>query len=74
MKCSYIPAGRGHDSVAIHVVWCDKRSHELVALFHLNLMVTGVSVKKSLGFASCSGINDLIGSRQKVGNLWTCLI
>ena len=35
-----------HSHVAVHAEWCDKRSRELVGLFHLDLMVTGVRIKE----------------------------
>ena len=67
VRGAHIPQAKGHGSVAIHVIWCDKRSRELVGLFHLNLMVIGVNIKKGQGFTSCSGIDGLIDPRQRLG-------
>jgi hypothetical protein len=52
-----------HGSVAIHVVRSDKRSRKLVELFHLDLVITKVSVEERQSFTSCTGINDLIDPR-----------
>jgi hypothetical protein len=29
----------GHGCVTVHALWSDERSHELIELFHLDLMV-----------------------------------
>ena len=43
---SSVSEAEGHRIVAVHAERCDKRSRELVGLFHLDLVVTGVSIKK----------------------------
>ena len=35
-----------HGQVAVHAEWGDERSRELVGLFHLDLMVTGIRIKE----------------------------
>ena len=35
-----------HSHIAVHAEWCDERSRELVGLFHLDLMVTGIRIKE----------------------------
>ena len=35
-----------HSSIAVHAEWGDERSRELVGLFHLDLMVTGIRIKE----------------------------
>jgi hypothetical protein len=49
----------GHGSVVVHVVRGDKRSRELVRLFHLDLVITEVGVKEEhQGRAPDSGRNS----------------
>ena len=43
---SGVSEAKGHRNAAVHAERCDKRSRELVALFHFDLVVTGVSIKK----------------------------
>ena len=43
---SSVSEAKGHRNVAVHAERRDKRSRELVGLFDLNLVVTGVSIKK----------------------------
>ena len=43
---SGVSEAKGHRDVAVHAEGCDKRSHELVGLFYLDLMVTVVNIKK----------------------------
>ena len=43
---SGISEAKRHRDVAVHAEMCDKRSCELVGLFHLNLVVTRVCIKK----------------------------
>ena len=35
-----------HGYIAVDAKWGDERSRELVGLFHLDLMVTGISIKE----------------------------
>jgi hypothetical protein len=35
-----IPQAKWHSSITIHAKRCDERSHELVGLFHLDLVIT----------------------------------
>ena len=45
--CSFdVSKAKGHRDVAVHVERGDKRSRELVGLFHLYLMVARVSIKE----------------------------
>ena len=39
---SGVSEAKGHRDIAVHAERCDKRSRELVGLFHLDLVVTGV--------------------------------
>ena len=41
-----ISEAKWHSHIAIHAEWGDERSHELVRLFHLDLMVTGIRIKE----------------------------
>ena len=43
---SGVSEAKWHRDIAVHAEGCDKKSHELVGLFHLDLMVTGISIKK----------------------------
>ena len=43
---SGVSEAKGHRNVAVHAERRDERSRELVGLFHLDLVVTGVSIKK----------------------------
>jgi hypothetical protein len=41
-----VPQPKGHGSIAIHTIRGDKRSHELVKLFHPDLVITGIGIKE----------------------------
>jgi hypothetical protein len=69
-----IPQTEGHGSVAIHAIRVGERSHELVGLFHHDLVIVGVGFKEGHGFASRCRIIDLVNPRQRIGNFWTCFI
>ena len=43
---SGVSKAKWHRDIVVHAEGCDKRSCELVRLFHLYLVVTGVSIKK----------------------------
>ena len=43
---SGISEAKGHRDIAVHAKRCDKRGRELVGLFHFDLMVTGIHIKK----------------------------
>ena len=43
---SGVSEAKGHRNVTVHAERCDKRSRELVGLFHLDLVVTGIGIKK----------------------------
>ena len=43
---SSVSKAKGHRDVAVHAKRGDERSRELVGLFHLDLVVTGVCIKK----------------------------
>ena len=58
----YVSEAERHSHVAVHAEWGDERSPKLVGLFHLDLMVTRIRIKERQGFASRSGVNDLIDS------------
>jgi hypothetical protein len=45
-----------------------KEVSELVGLFRPDLVISGVGIEEGHGFASHSGINDLVNMRQRVGN------
>jgi hypothetical protein len=38
--CTCIPQAKWHGSITVHAKRCDKRSRELVGLFHLDLVIT----------------------------------
>ena len=42
---SSVSEAEGHHNVAVHAERRDKRSRELVGLFHLDLVVTGVGIR-----------------------------
>ena len=42
----YVSETEWHGHVAVHAVRGDERSRELVGLFHLDLMVTGIRIKE----------------------------
>ena len=47
LVCSFgVSKAKGHRNVAVHAERSDKRSRELVGLFHLDLAVTGICIKK----------------------------
>ena len=46
---SGVSKAKGHHDVAVHAEKGNKRSHELVGLFHFDLMITGVCIKKGKG-------------------------
>src|SRR6185436_2323299 len=71
---SSVSEAEGHRNVAIHAERCDKRSRELVGLFHLHLVVTGVSIKKGQKFTPRSRIYNLINPWQSKRNLRTCFV
>ena len=52
----------------------DERSHELVGLFHGDLMVPGVRIKEAEGFAPRGRVNYLIYAWQRKQILRACLI
>src|SRR6185503_17717209 len=62
---SGVSESKGHHDVAVHVERCDKRGRELVGLFHLDLVVTGISIKKGQKFTTRCRIYDLINARQR---------
>ena len=64
---SGVSEAKGHRDVAVHAERRDKRSRELIGLFHLNLVVTRVGVKKGQKFTSRSRINNLINTWQRKG-------
>ena len=41
-----VSEAKGHRNVAVHAEGCDKKSRELVGLFHLDLVVTGIRIEK----------------------------
>jgi hypothetical protein len=41
-----IPQPEGHGSITIHTMWGDERGHELVGLFHSDLMIIEVGIKE----------------------------
>ena len=43
---SGVSEAKGHRDVAVHDERCDKRGRELVGPFHLDLVVTGISIEK----------------------------
>ena len=43
---SGVSEAKGHRDVAVHAERCDKRGRKLVGLFHLELVVTRISIKK----------------------------
>ena len=43
---SSVSEAEGHRNVVVHAKRCDKRSRELVGLFHLDLVVIGIGIKK----------------------------
>ena len=43
---SGISEAKWHRDIVVHAEGCDKRSRELVGLFHLYLVVTRISIKK----------------------------
>jgi hypothetical protein len=49
--CSCILQIEWHANVTLQFEWRDKRSHELVRLFHHNLIVARVRIKEAEGFA-----------------------
>ena len=52
----------------------DERCHELVGLFHRNLMVPGVRIKEAEGFAPRGRVKSLVYARQRKRVLWACLV
>jgi hypothetical protein len=64
----------GHAHVAIHALRGDERSHELVGLFDPDRVVAQVRIKEGKGFASHSGVYNLINSRKRVRNFRTSFI
>ena len=42
---SGVSKAKWHRDIAVHAEWSNKRSRELVGLFHLNLVITGVRIK-----------------------------
>ena len=60
--CPGIPEPKGHSHISIHSKRCDKRSHKLVGLFHLYLVVAGISIKERKDLTSCSRVYDLINA------------
>ena len=46
ISSSDVSEAKGHRDVAVHAERSDKRSRELVGLFHLDLVVTGIRIKK----------------------------
>jgi hypothetical protein len=49
--CSSVFQSKRHADVAIRSERCDEKSHELVGLFHRNLMVAGIRIKEAEDFA-----------------------
>ena len=43
---SGVSEAKRHRDVTVHAEKCDKRGRKLVGLFHLDLVVTGISIKK----------------------------
>ena len=43
---SGVSEAKGHRNIAVHAEMCDKRSRELVGLFHLDLVIARISIKK----------------------------
>src|SRR6185503_16805436 len=46
VRSSGVSKAKGHRDVAVHAERGNKRSRELVGLFHFDLMITGVCIKK----------------------------
>jgi hypothetical protein len=51
IRGSYVAQPEGHGCVTIHALWGDERGHELVGLFHLDLVVTRIRIKEGKCFA-----------------------
>jgi hypothetical protein len=74
VRSARVSKAKWHCYVTKHVERCDERGRELIRLFHLYLVVTGVCIKETYEFTPHSGIYNLIDSWQRKRNFWTCFI
>ena len=49
-----------HRDVTVGAEWGDERGRELVGLFHRDLMITGVRIKKAKRLTSRGGVDYLV--------------
>ena len=74
VRCPHVFQTEQHCDIAEQSEWGDERCHELVGLFHRDLMVSGVCIKVAEGFAHRGRVNYLVYAGQKKWIFRACFV